>query len=225
MTAAARAHPRFVTFEGVDGAGKSTHVAWFAQAIASRTGVEVVLTREPGGTPVGEALRTLVLATPMDIETEALLLFAARRQHLVDVIEPALARGAWVVCDRFTDATYAYQGGGRGLPAARIDALRDWVHPHLEPGHVLLFDLDPAVAKGRIEASARDHDRFEGEAVAFFDRVRAAYLERAAAGPSTWHVLDGAKTIAQLRQELENIVASICSQTGSIDETVHRAPR
>ena len=140
-------HPRFVTFEGVDGAGKSTHLDWFATQLRARTGAEVVLSREPGGTSVGESLRELLLHRPMHLETEALLMFADRRQHVAEVIGPALDRGAWVVCDRFTDSTIAYQGGGRGLPRDRIDVLRAWVHPGLEPGTTILFDLDPEIAK------------------------------------------------------------------------------
>jgi dTMP kinase len=208
----ARGHPRFVTFEGVDGAGKSTHLAWFAEALAARSGAEVVLTREPGGTALGETLRQVVLTTPMDLETEALLMFAARRQHVVDVIAPALARGAWVVSDRFTDATIAYQGGGRGLPRARIDALRDWVHPGLHPGLTLLFDLDPAIAKARLDAG-RARDRFEEEGGAFFARVRSAYLELAATESARFRIVDGAKTVNAIRVELQKYIATICKLT------------
>jgi dTMP kinase len=201
-------HPRFVTFEGVDGAGKSTHLAWFAETLAVRTGAEVVLTREPGGTPVGEALRGIVLATPMDLETETMMMFAARREHVVSVIGPALARGAWVVCDRFTDATVAYQGAGRGLPRDRIEALRAWVHPDLEPGTTILFDLDPVIAQARMDGS-REQDRFEREGRAFFDRVRAAYLALAAAEPDRLRVIDGAHSVNDIRIELEEILVSI----------------
>lgn len=201
--------PRFVTFEGVDGAGKSTHLAWFADRLADRSGDEVVLTREPGGTPLGEAVRDLVLGRPMHLETEALLMFAARRQHVAEVIAPALARGAWVVCDRFTDATFAYQGGGRGLPAEKIAALRDWVHPGLEPGTTILFDLDPAIAKARLDAT-RDKDRFEREPDAFFERVRGVYLRLAAESPNRYHRIDGAESIADIRKSLEEILLTIC---------------
>ena len=200
---------RFITFEGVDGAGKSTHLEWFATTLAERCGGEVVLTREPGGTPLGEALRALVLHQPMDLETEALLMFAVRRQHLAEVIEPALARGAWVVCDRFTDATFAYQGGGRGLATAKIEALRAWVHPHLEPSMTVLFDLAPEIAQQRLDAT-RDKDRFESEARDFFVRVRSAYLRMAGAEPHRFRIIDGVKSIAGIRKELEKIVASIC---------------
>ncbi len=201
--------PRFVTFEGVDGAGKSTHLEWFAQTLGTRSGHEVVVTREPGGTPLGEALRALVLHRPMDLETEALLMFAARRQHLVDVIGPALARGAWVVCDRFTDATVAYQGAGRGMPIARIEALRAWVHPALEPRLTLLFDLAPEIARQRLDAT-RDKDRFEREAQDFFVRVRTAYLRLADEEPARFVVLDGSGSIDHIREILEKTITSIC---------------
>ena len=202
--------PLFITFEGVDGAGKSTHLAWFAEILATRCGVEVVLTREPGGTRLGEALRALVLHEPMHLETEALLMFAVRRQHLADVIEPALTRGAWVVCDRFTDATVAYQGAGRGLARERIESLRRWVHPGLEPALTILFDLAPEIARQRMDAT-RDKDRFERESGGFFERVRSAYLALAAAEPERFRVIDGANTVTDVEKELEKIVASLCS--------------
>jgi dTMP kinase len=205
----ATSHRRFITFEGVDGAGKSTHLEWFAEALAARTGEEVVLTREPGGTPVGEALRSLVLHQPMHLETETLLMFAARRQSIADVVAPALARNAWVVCDRFTDATMAYQGGGRGLPIEKIETLRRWVHPDLEPGATILFDLAPEIAKARLDAT-RDKDRFEQEPGAFFIRVRDAYLRMAAAKPERYHLVDGGKSVMEVRKRLEIILISIC---------------
>lgn len=204
--------PRFVTFEGVDGAGKSTHIDWFADRLAECTGVEVVTTREPGGTPIGEALREVVLHRPMHLETEALLMFAARRQLVADVIEPALARGAWVVCDRFTDATVAYQGGGRGLARDRIETLRRWVHPHLEPATTLLFDLDPEVAKRRLDTT-RQKDRFENEADEFFVRVRTAYQQLATGEPARFIMIDSSQTISEIRKTLELVVASLCSRT------------
>ena len=206
---ARRRHPRFVTFEGVDGAGKSTHLAWFADALAVRSGTEVVVTREPGGTPVGEAIRTLVLRQPMHLETEALLMFAARRQHVADVIAPALARGAWVVCDRFTEATVAYQGGGRGLSRDYIETLRRLVHPDLEPGCTVLFDLAPAIARARLDA-ARDRDRFEEEADAFFVRVREAYLSAAGEEGGVTFVLDASEKPSEVQKRLEDLLASIC---------------
>ncbi len=211
MSGAPRADgdPRFVTFEGVDGAGKSTHLEWFAETLAARTGDEVVLTREPGGTPLGEALRELVLHRPMHLETEALLMFAARRQNVADVIAPALSRGAWVVCDRFTDATRAYQGGGRGLSTARIDALAAWVHPDVNPGTTILFDLAPAIARQRL--TAREQDRFEAESQPFFERVREAYLALAASQPGRFRVIDGANDVTKVRKSLEETIAVLCS--------------
>lgn len=183
---------RFVTFEGIDGAGKSTQIAAVVDAIRAR-GLEVVQTREPGGTPLGEKLRELVLHEPMNLETEALLMFAARREHLAALIEPALARGAWVVSDRFTDATYAYQVGGRGLAEDKFRTLEHWVHAHLQPDLTFVFDVDPAVAAQRL-ASGRDQaDRFEREQRDFFVRVREAYLARARAFPARVAVVDAAR--------------------------------
>jgi len=168
-----------------------------------------VMTGQPGGTPLGKSLRELLLHEPMDLATETLLMFADRRQHIVDVIAPALARGAWVVCDRFTDSTVAYQGGGRGLGLDRLDVLRAWVHPDLEPGTTILFDLAPAIAKARLDAG-RSKDRFEEESVAFFDRVREAYFALAASRPGRYRVVDGATTIAEIRKSLDEIIATIC---------------
>jgi dTMP kinase len=145
----------------------------------------------------------------MHLETEALLMFADRRQHLADVIGPALDRGAWVVCDRFTDSTVAYQGGGRGLSQAKIEILRTWVHPDLEPGTTILFDLAPEIAKSRLEAS-RSKDRFEEEPDAFFERVRNAYLALAASRPGRYRVVDGGGSVADIRKILDEIMLSIC---------------
>ena len=209
-------HRRFITFEGVDGAGKSTHVEWFADALRAISGDEVVLTREPGGTPLGESLRELLLHVPMHIETEALLMFASRRQHVAEVIAPVLARNGWIVCDRFTDATYAYQGAGRGVARAKIDALREWVHEDLEPGLTLLFDLDPQAAQRRMEGS-RKHDRFEREALDFARRVRVEYLRMAGDEAARFRVIDGAKSISEIRIELEQTIANLCAITGSED--------
>ena len=205
-------HPRFITFEGVDGAGKSTHIEWFADALRTQSGDEVVLTREPGGTALGESLRELLLHVPMHLETEALLMFASRRQNIAEVIAPALARDGWVVCDRFTDATYAYQGAGRGVPRAKIGALREWVHPDLESGLTLLFDLDPETAQRRMEHS-REQDRFEREALDFSKRVRAEYLRLAGDDLQRFRVIDGAKSISDIRIELQQIIATLCSKT------------
>lgn len=172
---------RFVTFEGIDGAGKSSHIEALARWIRER-GHEVVVTREPGGTPLAERLREMVLADPMDTLTELLLVFAARRDHLAGQILPALARGATVLCDRFTDASFAYQGAGRGLPVERIAALEAWVQEGRQPDLTLWFDLPAAVAAQR-RAAARVPDRFEQQDEAFFARVRGGYAARAQAQP------------------------------------------
>ena len=179
---------RFVTFEGIDGAGKSTHIERLAQGLRER-GHEVLVTREPGGTPLAEAVRDLVLHQPMDALTEALLVFAARRDHLRTRIEPALAAGITVVCDRFTDATFAYQGGGRGCPLDLLEALEAWVHPQRQPDLTLWFDL-PAEEAARRRAAARTPDRFEAEQAAFFERVREGYAARRDACPQRFAVID-----------------------------------
>jgi dTMP kinase len=191
---------RFITFEGIDGAGKSTQIGAVADWLRAQ-GRVLALTREPGGTPLGERLRELILEQPMNSSTETLLVFAARCEHLAQVIRPALARGEWVLCDRFTDATYAYQAGGRGLPARAIAQLEDWVHSDLQPDLTVLFDLDPAVAAQRL-AAARAADKFETETAAFFERVRAVYLARAAAAPARFLVIDAGRAPAEVSHEL-----------------------
>lgn len=196
---------KFITFEGIDGAGKSTQLAFLADYLR-RNGRDVVVTREPGGTPVGEALRQIVLTQDMDPRTEALLMFAARAEHLARVIRPALASGRWVVCDRFSDATFAYQSGGRQLPAADIEALEHWVHPDLVPDHTFLVDIAPEIAAQRL-AAARAADRFESEQTAFFSRVRAAYLARAARSPERFIVLDGTMTPERLQTQIAQVFA------------------
>ncbi|MFC5301133.1 dTMP kinase [Azospira restricta] len=200
---------KFITFEGIDGAGKSSHIAGVCELLRSR-GLTVVSTREPGGTPLGEKLRELLLHEPMHLETEAMLMFAARREHLAAVIEPALARGDWVVCDRFSDATYAYQGGGRGLDRHKLLDLEHWVHGHLQPDLTLLFDLPFAVARERIVLQTRELDRFEQERADFHERVRQAYLERAAASGQRMHVIDADRPREQIKKTVEEIVSSIC---------------
>ncbi|OGB02430.1 MAG: dTMP kinase [Burkholderiales bacterium RIFCSPLOWO2_12_FULL_64_99] len=172
---------RFITFEGIDGAGKTTHLDALERAWRE-AGHEVVRTREPGGTPLAEQLRGLFLHEPMDSLTEALLVFAARRDHLTQVMEPALARGAWVLCDRFTDATFAYQGGGRGFDLKVLSTLESWVQGTRQPDLTFLFDLPPAVAAARL-AGARQPDRFEAQDQVFFERVREMYLTRMAQHP------------------------------------------
>ncbi|MDT6964680.1 dTMP kinase [Cupriavidus sp. SZY C1] len=197
---------RFITFEGIDGAGKSTHVEWVAGRLRERA--TVVTTREPGGTPLGEDLRRLLLHRQMDLETEALLMFAARREHIAEVIEPALARGDWVISDRFTDATFAYQGGGRGLPRARLEVLEQWVQGGLQPDLTLLFDVPLETAAARL-ADAREPDKFEAESRAFFERTRAEYLRRAAESPQRFRVIDATRSIDEIRVTLEEILASL----------------
>ncbi len=201
---------RFITFEGMDGAGKSTQIARTADWLRAR-GHTVLLTREPGGTPLGESLRGLLLHQAMHPDTEALLMFAARREHLAQVIEPALARGDWVLCDRFTDASFAYQGGGRGLDTARLEALEAWVQRGLQPGLTLLFDLPCEVAAQRLAASGGDPDRFEREQSDFFNRVRAAYLARAQADPGRMQVLDAARSPQEVSAQLEETLSRYCS--------------
>ena len=185
------ARGKFITLEGVDGAGKSTHVAWIAERLRAG-GHEVVVTREPGGTPLAEKLRALVLAEAMDPLAETLLMFAARADHVQKVIAPALARGAWVVCDRFTDATLAYQGAGKGVPVERIRQLAEATHPGLAPDQTLVFDCPYEVSRSRLSNSGRDLDRFESEERAFFERVRAGYQALARAEPGRVYLLDGA---------------------------------
>ena len=200
---------KFITFEGIDGAGKSSHVEWLAQWLRDH-GKTVVVTREPGGTALGERLRELLLNEPMHLETETLLMFAAGREHLAQVIEPALARGEWVICDRFSDATYAYQGGGRGLDRAKFATLEHWVHAHLQPDLTLLFDLPLDIARERIVLANRVLDRFEQERVDFHDRVRQAYLDRALHHGNRMRVIDAHQPLEDIRKVLENIVSSIC---------------
>ena len=199
---------RFITFEGIDGAGKSTHHGWIVDYLRTQ-GKSVVSTREPGGTPLGEKLRGLLLAEPMDIETEAMLMFAARREHIVKVIAPALAAGQWVVSDRFTDASFAYQGGGRGLAKAKLQQLETWVQGSLQPDMTFLFDLDVATAAKRLQGMGQAADRFEQEKTDFFQRVRDAYLARAGDFPDRFHVIDASLSIDQIRYLLEEAISSV----------------
>jgi dTMP kinase len=202
---------RFITLEGIDGAGKSTHVAWLAGRVEAR-GHAVVATREPGGTPFGEKLRGLLLQEPMTRDSEALLMFAARREHLEAVIRPALARGDWVLCDRFTDATYAYQGGGHGVPLARIRELEQWIDGNCRPDLTFLFDVPPGVSRARLDRAqteGRDLDKFEREAESFFVRVRNAYLDRAAAEPRRFRIIDSSRPLAIVRADLEARLAEL----------------
>jgi dTMP kinase len=203
--AVAPKHPgrgRFITLEGVDGAGKSTHIPWIAERLRASV-TEVVVTREPGGTPLAEKLRALVLAEPMDAMAETLLMFAARADHVRKVIEPALERGAWVLCDRFTDATLAYQGGGKGVHRDLVQALALAAHPGLVPDQTLLFDCPYEVSRGRLSGSGRPLDRFESEERAFFERVRATYRALAEKEPGRVVLIDGARTPNQVKEDIE----------------------
>jgi dTMP kinase len=201
---------KFITLEGLDGAGKSTHLGWLEQTLRAR-GLEVVMTREPGGTPLGEKLRALLLdrTQHMHSDTEVMLMFAARREHLDKVILPALARGAWVVSDRFTDATFAYQGGGRGVDWERLKALETWVQGEFQPDLTLLFDVPAEVGKQRL-AGVREPDRFEREQTEFFARVREGYLRRAREWPARIRSLDGTRPVNQVRALLEEVIITYC---------------
>lgn len=191
---------RFITLEGVDGAGKSTHVQWLADRI-SEHGIAVVTTREPGGTALGETLRGLLLHQSMDVSTEALLMFAARNEHLEQLIKPALSAGTWVICDRFTDASYAYQGGGRQLGDQRIEILESWVHADLQPDRTFLFDVPLSVAQERLHGG-RELDRFEQEKMEFFERTRNTYHMRAKHDPSRFCIIDATQAISDTRATL-----------------------
>jgi dTMP kinase len=198
---------KFITLEGVDGAGKSTHLNWLVAHLRTQ-GRTVVQTREPGGTPLGEKLREILLHESMHLETEALLMFAARREHLELVIKPAIERGDWVVCDRFTDASFAYQGGGRGLSVEKLGQLERWVQGDFQPDLTLLFDLPIDIASQRMAGAARQLDRFEQEQTDFHERVRAAYLARAAQMPTRVRVIDSRQTLESIQKELEVILTS-----------------
>lgn len=198
---------KFITFEGVDGAGKSTHLAWFADALRER-GADVVVTREPGGTPLGEQLREILLNQPMSIGTEAMLMFAARLEHVEQVIRPALLAGKWVISDRFSDASFAYQGGGRGMDWDKLKQLEQWVHADLQPDLTLFFDVPVEVARQRL-ANNVSLDRFEQEQGDFFERVRAGYHKRVWENPQRYAVIDAAQALERVKQQLETIVASL----------------
>ena len=204
---------KFITLEGIDGAGKSSHVDWLGGFLRAR-GHEVLLTREPGGTPLGEKLRAYLLSDAMHPETEALLMFAARREHVAAVIAPALARGKWVVCDRFADASFAYQGGGKGLDRRRLRILENWVHGKgasqpCMPDLTLLFDVSAEVARQRILRAGRHLDRFEQEDPAFYDRVRDAYRDRARRQPERFRIVEGESSLAEIRARLARIFAEL----------------
>ncbi len=200
----------FITLEGPEGAGKSTNREYLAQRLRDH-GLDVVLTREPGGTPLAERIRELLLTPadePMNSDTELLLVFAARAQHLAQVIRPALARGAVVLCDRFTDATYAYQGGGRGLAFQRIEQLEQFVQGEMRPDLTLIFDLPVAIGLSRAAARGR-LDRFEQEGLEFFEAVRNAYLERARQKPQRYRVIDAGQSLTSVQADLDGILPEI----------------
>ena len=194
----------FVSLEGIDGAGKTTHLQWLANYLRG-LGAQVVVTREPGGTPLGESLRTLLLNQAMHSDTEALLMFAARREHIAQIIAPALQRGDWVLSDRFSDASFAYQCGGRGIDEMRLQVLETWVLQGLQPDITILFDVDVATAQQRVRSNSI-LDRFEQEQMDFFERVRAAYLARAAKYPERFRVVATNQSIAAIREQIAAVI-------------------
>lgn len=196
---------KFITLEGVDGSGKSTHLDWIAARLRD-AGHAVRVTREPGGTPLAERLRALVLSEAMDPIAETLLVFAARADHVAGLIRPALAAGTWVLCDRFTDATAAYQGAGKGVPIELVEHLAAAVHPGLRPDRTLVFDCPHEVCQARLRASGRALDRFEQQDRAFFERVRECYLRRAAAEPGRIHVIDGSASLEEVKNSIEQSI-------------------
>ena len=202
-----RTKPKFITLEGMDGAGKSTHIASIIAALQAR-GHEVVSTREPGGTLLGERLRELLLHEKMHPETETLLMFAARREHIASIIAPALARGAYVLSDRFTDATYAYQSGAKGVDASKVELLEQWVQGDLQPDLTILFDVPVEVSIQRL-ANAREPDKFERENADFFTRIRNAYLLRAQENPSRFRVINANRPLEEVKQSVEDIISAL----------------
>lgn len=198
---------KFITLEGMDGAGKSTHIPMIIELLKAK-GYEVVSTREPGGTVLGERLRELLLHEPMHPETETLLMFAARREHIAQIIQPALDRGDCVLSDRFTDASYAYQCGAKGVTAIKINQLEQWVHELLQPDLTLLFDVPVEVSVARL-ADARSPDKFERESADFFRKIREAYLQRASENPQRFRVIDASKPLEQVAKDVEDVIATL----------------
>lgn len=196
---------KFITLEGIDGAGKSTHLEWLAKRFRDM-GHELVVTREPGGTPLGEKLRALLLNEPMNIETEALLMFAARREHLDKVILPAIEQGKWVLSDRFTDASFAYQCGGRGIDEKKLQTLEAWVQQDFQPDLTLLFDVPLEVSRERLAMNV-SLDRFEQEKADFFQRVREMYLKRAEQFPGRIRIVDSNRSLADIQITLESLIS------------------
>ncbi|WP_455380835.1 dTMP kinase [Acidihalobacter prosperus] len=204
----------FITLEGGEGVGKSTQLIYIRELLESLAH-SVVTTREPGGTPMAESIRRLLKnksAEEMDPDTELLLVFAARNEHLEKIIRPALARGAWVVCDRFTDATYAYQGRGRGISHERIEILEKWVHEDLQPDVTLLLDAPPRIGFIRVNERGEEFDRFESESTEFFERIRQGYLSRAELFPQRFHVIDASRTRNEVSADIHDILID-CHQT------------
>ncbi|NDI84320.1 dTMP kinase [Undibacterium crateris] len=205
---------KFISFEGIDGAGKSTHIRYVADYLQQRLqahGHQVICSREPGGTPLGEQLRDILLKQSMHLETEALLMFAVRREHIAEVIQPALERGDWIISDRFTDASFAYQGGGRHLSLEKLNQLEQWVHPDLQPDITLLFDVPLEVARARLDAT-RELDKFEQEKAQFFADTRNEYLRRAAQFPQRFRIIDSTRSIPEIQQELAVILDLLLQQ-------------
>ena len=198
---------KFITLEGMDGAGKSTHIPNIIAALKARR-VEVVSTREPGGTRLGEQLRALLLHEAMHPETETLLMFAARREHIANVIEPALKRGAYVLSDRFTDATYAYQCGAKGVASSKIKQLEKWVQGSLQPDLTLLFDVPVEISMKRL-TTAREPDKFEREDAQFFEKLRHAYLTRAKENPARFRVINANQALDKVKVLIEEVISSI----------------
>jgi dTMP kinase len=194
---------KFISFEGVDGAGKSTHLAWFADELRKRD-YPVIVTREPGGTPLGEQLREILLNQPMNIATEAMLMFAARIEHVEQVIRPALISGVWVISDRFNDASFAYQGAGRGMEWEKLRQLEQWVN--LQADLTIFFDVPVEVARTRL-ANNSTLDRFEQEPGEFFEKVRAGYLRRIAENPKRYVLIDAARTPDAVQRQLASVIA------------------
>ncbi|MEQ1628934.1 MAG: dTMP kinase [Gallionella sp.] len=198
---------KFISFEGMDGAGKSTHLNWFAEQLKAR-GHEVIVTREPGGTPLGEQLREILLHQKMSMDTEALLMFAARAEHIAQVIKPALQAGKWVISDRYTDASFAYQGAGRGMDWQKLQQLEQWVHADLQPDLTLFFDVPVEVARQRLSNNVM-LDKFEQEQGDFFERVRSGYHRRVKEQPQRYAVIDAAQSLEQVTAQLVSLIAKI----------------
>lgn len=203
---------KFISFEGIDGAGKSSHISWFVESLIA-SGISVASSREPGGTPLGEKLREVILNDDMAPATEALLAFAARQENIEKILKPALASGKWVVCDRFTDSTFAYQGYGRGFPLKKLEILENWVQEDLRPTFTIIFDCDPEVAAQRL-ADSRVADKFERQSPEFFTRVREGYLARASQQPARYAIINSNQPMDMVRAALAPLLAQLLGDTG-----------